>query len=405
MSEHWHRDYIELAFRLEKLFQSHIGLPYVDYYYGPSEWKTRVDNEPEQEPLALLRAATRLLEALEEQGFDQHRTTYLSKQVGGAMEIACRKLGGEQFSLEEELRRLFDLAFVWTPSDQLDEALALYREALPGKGTLADRLHLWRVQHSIKAAKRAFIPEVIDRMLTEIRCRTLAFVDLPDTEGITSPVTLAMDERFGGACWYQGNYHSHVEINIDSSIQRGDHVQVLLDALCHEIYPGHHTAYTLRERYLYREQGCTEEMIGLIFSPAAVLGEGIATSACGMLFSPLEGEDWLAEHIYPQLGIEPDGADVAKIQRATEALESIGGNAISLMRDGQSEEALRDYLTPYLRQPFLEFWQRPFHEFFGIIESAGKRLMQPWLHGPDRQQTFRRFLIEQWYPTELVQSA
>jgi hypothetical protein len=404
MSEHWHRDYVELAFRMEKLFQRYIGLPYVDYYYGPSEWKTRVDNEPEQEPLALLRAATGLLESLEEQGFDQHRTAYLRKQVG-AMEIACRKLSGEQFSLEEELRRLFDLEFFWTPSEQLDEALALYREALPGKGTLADRLHLWRVQHSINASKRALIPELIDRMLSEIRCRTVAFVDLPDTEGITSPVALAMDERFGGACWYQGNYHSHVEINIDECIQRRDHVQVLLDALCHEVYPGHHTAYTLREHSLYREQGCREEMIGLIFSPAAVIGEGIATSACGMLFSPREGEEWLAKYIYPELGIEPDRADVAKIQRAADVLDSIGGNAIFLMRDGQSEEALRDYLTPYMRQPHLQFWQRPFHEFFGIIEPSGKRLMQPWLQSPDRQQTFRRFLVEQWYPTELAQRA
>jgi hypothetical protein len=404
MSEQWHRDYIELAFRLEKLFQSHIGLPYVDYYYGPSEWKTLVDNEPEQEPVVLLRAATRLLDALEEQGFAHHRTTYLSKQVS-AMETACRKLSGEQFSLEEELRRLFDLTFVWTPSDQLDEALALYREALPGKGTLADRLHLWRVGHSIKASKRALIPDVIDRMLTEIRSRTLAFVDLPDTEGINSPVALAMDERFGGACWYEGNYHSHVEINIEEFILRRDHAQLLLDALCHEVYPGHHTAYALRERYLYREQGCREEMIGLIFSPAAVVAEGIATSACGMLFSPREGEDWLAEYIYPELGVEPDGADVAKIQRATDVLDSIGGNAIFLMREGQSEEALRDYLIPYMRQPNLQFWQRPFHEFFGIVESSGKRLLQPWLHGPDRQQTFRRFLVEQWYPAELVQRA
>ena len=404
MSDQWHRDYVQLAFRIEKLFQSHIGLQYVDYYYGPPEWKADVDNEPGQEPITLLRASTTLLEALAGQGFDQHRTTYLSKQIG-AMAIACRRLTGEQFPLEEELRRLFDLSFVWTPKEQFDEALALYREALPGKGTLADRLRMWRTQHSIKASKRTLVPEVVDRMLTEIRRRTLAFVDLPDHEGINSPVALVMDERFGGACWYQGNYRSHVEVNIDEYIQRCDHVQVLIDALCHEVYPGHHTAYTLREQSLYREQGYREEMIGLIFSPAAVIGEGIATAACGMLFSPHELEEWLAEYIYPLLGIEPDGADVAKIQRATDALESIGGNAIFLMREGQSEEALRDYLAPYLRQPHLAFWQGPFHEFFGIVEPYGKRLMQPWLQGPGRQQTFRRFLAEQWYPTELVRRA
>jgi hypothetical protein len=104
MNEQWHRDYVQLAFRLEKLFQSHVGLQYVDYYYGPSEWKADVDNEPEQEPLTLLRAATTLLEALAEQDFDQHRTTYLSKQIG-AMEIACRRLTGEQWYPTELVRR------------------------------------------------------------------------------------------------------------------------------------------------------------------------------------------------------------------------------------------------------------------------------------------------------------
>ena len=401
MSEQWHRDYVQLAFHIEKLFQNRIGLQYVDYYYGPTEWKADVDNEPEQEPLTLLRAATTLLEALAGQGFDQHRTTCLSKQVE-AMEIACRRLNGEHFSLEEELRRIFDISFVWTPVAQLDEALALYREALPGKGTLADRLRMWRRRHSIPAAKRAIVPGLVERMLDEIHRRTLAFIDLPQNEGIDSPVALAMDDAFGGACWYQGNYRSHVEVNIDDYIQRGDHVQVLIDALCHEVYPGHHTAYTLREQHLYRALGYKEEMIGLIFSPAAVIGEGIATSACGMLFSPRELEEWLAGHIYPDLGIEPDGADVAKIQQATDVLESIGGNAIFMMREGQSEEALREYLAPYLRQPHMAFWQKPFHEFLGIVEPYGKQLMQPWLEEPDRQQTFRRFLAEQWYPTELV---
>jgi hypothetical protein len=143
-----------------------------------------------------------------------------------------------------------------------------------------------------------------------------------------------MHDAFGGACWYQGNSRSHVEVNVDDYIQQQDHVYVLLDTLCHEVYPGHHTAYTLREQHLYFEQGCLEEAIGLIFSPAAVMGEGIATSACGMLFSPRELEEWLAKHVYLELGIEPDGANVTGIQRATDLLESIWGNAMLMMREG-----------------------------------------------------------------------
>ncbi len=106
MNEQWYRDYTHLAFHLEKFFQNHIHLPYVDYYYGPPEWKADVANEPEQEPIVLLRAATTLLDQLPEQGLDQHRAIYMSKQVG-AMEIACRRLNGEHIPFEDELRRLF----------------------------------------------------------------------------------------------------------------------------------------------------------------------------------------------------------------------------------------------------------------------------------------------------------
>ena len=133
MSEQWHHDYMQLAFRLDKIFHTSIELPYVDYYYGPPGWKAQIEDEPEKEPVSLLRAATALLDALPEQGFDQHRTTYLSKQVG-AMETVCRKLNGERFSFEEELQRLFDITFVWIQEAQFDEALAVYQEVLPHKG-------------------------------------------------------------------------------------------------------------------------------------------------------------------------------------------------------------------------------------------------------------------------------
>jgi uncharacterized protein (DUF885 family) len=91
------------------------------------------------------------------------------------------------------------------------------------------------------------VPGLVERMLVEIHDRTQKFIDLPEREGIDLQVEVKMDGAFGGACWYQGNYRSHVVVNVDDYIQQQDHVHVLFDTLCHEVYPGHHTAYSLRE--------------------------------------------------------------------------------------------------------------------------------------------------------------
>ncbi len=399
MSESWLRDYIQLALRIDKVFHIAVDLPFVDYYYGPPEWKAELANEPAQEPLDLLRATTQLLDALPAQGFDAHRTTHLSKQVI-AMEMVSRKLNGEMFTFAEELQHIFDIQFAWIPETQLEEGLALYDEALPGKGTLTDRLHAWRTHHQLPLdkLKNDRVPVLIERIMAEIRHHTQALVALPDGESVD--LQLEMDSPFGGACWYHGNYRSQVEINL-AAYQQG-HINLLVDTLCHEIYPGHHTTSILHEYHLYREHKRIEESIGLIFSPGAVIGEGIATSACEMIFSPQELEQWLTEQVYPELGIEPQGEDVTKLQRAFDLLEGAWGNAAFLFRDKRPDDEVEAYLTKYLRRANIAFWQQPFHDFFPAIEYYGKRLVQPHLQGANRQAMFRRLLTEQMYPSELV---
>jgi hypothetical protein len=101
MSKQWFRDYVMLQFRMDKAIRKFTRSRFVDYYYGPPEWKAAVEAEEEMPALALVRAANALLETLPHQGFEPHRTTYLEKQVI-ALETVCRKLNGETFSLADE---------------------------------------------------------------------------------------------------------------------------------------------------------------------------------------------------------------------------------------------------------------------------------------------------------------
>ena len=138
MSEQWFQDYVLLQFRMDKAIRKFTGSRFVDYYYGPPEWKATVEDEAETPAIDLIRAAMALTDALPVQSFEGHRARYLEKQVL-ALETVCRKLNGERFSLEEEVQRCFDIRPTWIPETQFEQGLELYDEVLPGVGSLADR--------------------------------------------------------------------------------------------------------------------------------------------------------------------------------------------------------------------------------------------------------------------------
>lgn len=124
MFTQWFQDYVALSFRIDKVIRKFTESRFVDYYYGPPEWKTSVEGEAETAPSDLVRQAMNLADDLPAQNFEAHRETYLAKQLL-ALETVGRKLNGEKFTLQEEARRRFDIQSAWTPETQFEEALTL----------------------------------------------------------------------------------------------------------------------------------------------------------------------------------------------------------------------------------------------------------------------------------------
>lgn len=402
MNEQWFREYILLAFRMEKAIRKFTESRFVDYYYGPPEWKAEVEAEAESSPSELVRDAMALEDALASQGFEAHRAMYLEKQLV-ALETVCRKLGGETFSLEEEVQRCFDIHAERIPESQFEQGLALLDEALPGDESLADRLQGWRKRHQLAQEKSGLLLNLMQRAADEARRRTQHFVNLPAGEGVE--MQTVSGEISMGENWYLGNYRSRVELNTDLSSD----LDGLLYFMCHEGYPGHHTEFVLKEQHLFRELGYLEQALNPIISPQAVISEGIATCGFEMIFTAEEAEQWLSEHIYPEAGIEPGAIDIAKLRQAQELLDyPVGGNAAFLLHEGRSDEEVMDYLVKYsaisdeeaLR--FLEYLKVPFQQAYIFTYFYGRQLMKPWLQGSKRWNAFRRFLTEQLYPSELV---
>src|SRR5215472_16182917 len=332
MNEQWFRDYVLLAFRMDKAIRKFTESRFVDYYYGPPEWKAEAEAEAEKPANELVRDAMALEDALPEQGFEAHRATYLSKQVV-ALETVCRKLNGETFSLEEEVRRCFDIHPEWIPESRFEQGFALLDEVLPGDGSLPDRLQAWRKRYQLAQEKSGLLLNFMQRAAAEARRRTQTFVNLPVDEGVE--MQTVSDQVYMGENWYMGNYRSRVELNTDLPTD----LNGLMNLMCHEGYPGHHTEFVLKEQHLFRERGYIEQAIFPMISPQSVISEGIATLACEMIFTPEEEEQWLAEHVYPEAGIEPDTIDITKLRKAEELLDyPVGGNAAFLLHEGRSDE-------------------------------------------------------------------
>ena len=402
MSEFWLQSYIYLAFRIDKVTQRLYKCPFVTDYYGPQAWKEAVAAEPEVSLRELVHQAATLLDTCAYQGFPLTRTQYLEKHLV-SMETICRKLCGEAFSLQEEMRRCWDVEVKWTPEADFEQALAIYETVLPGTGSLPERLYAHEKLYALPDSQKHRLSDFVERALAETRRRTQVFVPLPEDERVTLQWFTERDsEAYAG---YYGNYHSYVAIEPTAA---AFHLPRLLDHLiCHEIYPGHHTEAVLKEQELYHKQDFVEESMVLYVSPHNVISEGIAMLAHEIIFQPGEAEQWMAREVYEQLGITVDPSLFQRLREAFEMLVGIWSNAALLLDEGRPEAEVKDYFIKYMLRGeevashSLRALQHPVIGRYNLIYLYGQRLMRPWLQGSEKQMQFLRLLKEQVLPSQL----
>jgi hypothetical protein len=404
MSTSWFRAYILLAFRIDKAVRAvSEQSPFVDYYYGPAEWRAQVAAEPVRSAPELLEEATNLAEVFASLDLEPQRVAFLGKQLL-AMQTVCEKLGGATFRLDEELQRCFDLHLPLsrTPEVQFDHAWVRAEETVPGVGAVQGRIEALEQHVTLPAERADHLADLFQYALAEVRSRTQAFLELPADETISV-------QTVRGQLWmannrFQGQARSLIELDLDSCT----YLPGILTLATHEGYPGHHTELVLKEQHLYHEKGHLEQAIGLLISPQAVISEGIATLASEMLFSREEVGDWLAEHLYPRAGLVVSPEEARWTSPTVELWMLVQRNAALLLQENHARQEIQDYLQQYLRLPagqaehLLAYLQRPFREGYIFTYTAGAALMRPWLQGADRQAVFTRFLTEPITPSALL---
>ena len=318
---------------------------YVDAYYGPPALKTKA--EARKRPLADIGAEARRLIATipaapaapSGDPLVTLRHEYLRRQLQ-ALEARVRLLEGTRLTFDEESRALYDAVAPDHPAAHYETALGELDRLVPGTGSLVERLEQFRRDFIIPTDR---LSRVFDRAIEECRNRSQKHIALPDGESFR--VEYVTNKSWSGYNWYQGNFHSLIQVNTDLPI----FIDRAVDLACHEGYPGHHVYNVLLEQHLVRARGWLEFTVYPLFSPQSLIAEGTANYGIEVAFPGVERVAFERDVLFPLAGLDATRTDAYyAVQAITERLAYAGNEAARGYLDGRMTrgEAI-EWLTRY----------------------------------------------------------
>jgi hypothetical protein len=359
---------------------------YVDAYYGPPEWRKRVEAEkqklalPEIEQQAtMLRAdlAKAALPAGKGGGAElwRLRKEYLERQLA-ALLARVGMLRGRRLTFDEESRALYDAVAPRHTESEFEGILASLERQLPGAGTLVARYERFKQDFVIP---RDRLDAVFQAAIRACRDRTRTYIELPAGESFT--VEYVTGKSWSGYNWYQGNFRSLIQVNTDLPI----YIDRALDLACHEGYPGHHVYNVLLEKNLVRDRGWVEFTVYPLFSPQSLIAEGTANYGIDVAFPRSERVAFEREVLFPLAGITSDRAQqYYDVLDLVDRLSYAGNEAARRYLDGQIDaRAAADWLERYAMMPRLRAEQRVkfFDQYrsYVINYNLGKDLVKVYI--------------------------
>lgn len=379
---------------------------YVDAYYGPPEWR----KDAEAEKLALTdiasRAATlaRDIAAVppapasdEMAGLRQH---YLARQLE-SLRTRVSMLMGTKLSFDQESKALYDASAPTHRESDFTDVLTQLESRLPGTGSLIQRYENFRSGFVIP---RERLDGVFKAAIDGCRSRTLQHITLPPGESFT--VEYVTGKSWSGYNWYQGNYHSLIQVNTDLPI----YVDRAIDLACHEGYPGHHVYNVLLEKNLLRDRGWIEFSVYPLFSPQSLIAEGTANYGIEVAFPRAERLEFERRVLFPAAGLNPENAArYYEVLALVDKLSYAGNEAARRYLDGRIDaKAAADWLEKYglYSPPRAEQRVRFIDQYrsYVINYNLGKDMVARYIEsrGPDRWAEFARLISSPRLPSSLT---
>ena len=130
-----------------------------------------------------------LADALPAQGFASNRIVYLGKHVK-AMEMLCRKLSGEHFSLKEEAEFCLDIHPKWTLEEEFKKLMHCMRKYSLERGACRKVAHL-QDRTCLSEEHMKDLSQNIDMAFAEARRRTYSLLNCPMVKPLKYSILLS----------------------------------------------------------------------------------------------------------------------------------------------------------------------------------------------------------------------
>jgi len=321
---------------------------YVDAYFGPDEWQSEVDSEA-LELASIRERAEQLAQSLAALPSPPDGTLEARRRASLTTSIASLiakvdLLSGVTMSFDEESQALYDAVAPTYSAEHFDTILARLDELLPGSGSVSERYEAYRRDFIIPTE---LLDTVFSAAVDACRAKTREHMDLPAGESFD--IEYVTDKSWSGYNWYQGGYHSLIQVNTDLPI----YIDRALDLACHEGYPGHHVYNLMLERELLRGQGWVEYSVYPLFSPRSLISEGTANFGIDVAFPAAKRIEFERAVLFPLAGIDPvEAKTYYEIQEQVRQLAYAGNEAARGYLNGDMDaEAAVDWLIKYSLMP------------------------------------------------------
>ena len=385
------QDYLTVVLRLRRLVPG-----WVESYTGPPELVDAVGAEETTSAERLREITEQLAEKVHREKVDAERSRWLSAQLR-AISTALRWLGGERLDYAALFERCHGASVQLVADDQFDRAHAMLDRALPGSGDVPMRYRAWRDTQLIPPDR---LLAGLELLSAEMRVSCRERFGLPGGERVVWEVVTG--EPWAANADYRGRGETLIRVNADLPISSPR----LLELVCHEAYPGHHTEHVCKDAGLIQEVRREELSVYVYPTPQALLSEGLACYALEALLGD-DAEQLAADCLRPA-GIPYDPETAVTVREAETLLLPVRSNVAMMLDGGASSAVVHEYAKTWLLDDAEQIDEAIDHlearswRSYESCYPVGLALCRAYAAG--RPERFRELLNSQLTPADLTPS-